>query len=253
MAYTVNTLAKLSGVSVRTLHYYDDIGLLKPAYLGDNNYRYYEEEQLLMLQQVLFYRELGFPLTDIQKIMSNDGFDKIEALLSHKLVLKQGLDRTQELIKTIDKTIAHLRGKTKMRDEEIYFGFNSEKQKNYEEELIASGKVIKAQIDESRERVKHWKKSDWDKYKNDHENINNAFAGAIERNLDPKSDEVQRLVRKHYDMIKAFWIPNKEQYIGLGIMYTEHPDFRKFYERFHPKFPEYLSKAMKIFAERELS
>jgi DNA-binding transcriptional MerR regulator len=68
MAYTVNKLAKLSGVSVRTLHFYDEIGLLEPAYYGDNNYRYYEEEQLLMLQQILFFRELGFPLIDIQRI-----------------------------------------------------------------------------------------------------------------------------------------------------------------------------------------
>lgn len=67
MPYTVNKLAKLSGVSVRTLHFYDEVGLLKPAYYVENNYRYYEEEQLLLLQQILFYRELGFQLNDICK------------------------------------------------------------------------------------------------------------------------------------------------------------------------------------------
>ena len=80
MAYTVKNLAQLSGVSIRTLHFYDEIGLLKPAYCGDNNYRYYEEEQLLMLQQILFYRELGLQLNDIQRVLSSDSFDKIEAL-----------------------------------------------------------------------------------------------------------------------------------------------------------------------------
>lgn len=123
MSYTVKKLAKLSGVSVRTLRFYDAIGLLKPAYYGDNNYRYYEEEQVLMLQQILFYRELNFSLNDIQRIISNDDFNKINALISHKQILTQSLDRTKKLIKTIDQTIAHLRGKITMRDEELFAGF----------------------------------------------------------------------------------------------------------------------------------
>jgi DNA-binding transcriptional MerR regulator len=74
MAYTIKKLARISGISVRTLRFYDEIGLLKPAYYGDNKYRYYEEEQLLMLQQILFYRELGFALNDIQRIIRSDNF-----------------------------------------------------------------------------------------------------------------------------------------------------------------------------------
>src|SRR3990167_9479127 len=123
MSYTVKKLAKLSGTSVRTLRFYDTIGLLKPAYYGDNSYRYYEEEQILMLQQILFYRELGFPLNDIQRMISSDDFNKIDALISHKQVLAQSLDRTQKLIKTIDQTIAHLRGEITMNDEELFVGF----------------------------------------------------------------------------------------------------------------------------------
>lgn len=123
MSYTVTKLAKLSGISIRTLRFYDTIGLLKPAYYGDNHYRYYEEEQILMLQQILFYRELGFSLNDIQRIISSDEFNKIDALISHKQVLAQSLDRTKKLIKTIDQTLAHLRGKIIMRDEELFVGF----------------------------------------------------------------------------------------------------------------------------------
>src|SRR3984885_2850855 len=123
MAYTVKKLAKLSGVSIRTLHFYDEIELLKPAYYGENNYRYYEEEQLLMLQQILFYRELGFSLNDIQRIISSDDFNKIDALISHKQVLVGNHDRTTKLIETIDQTILHLRGKITMRDEELFVGF----------------------------------------------------------------------------------------------------------------------------------
>lgn len=123
MSYTVKKLAKLSGLSIRTLRFYDTIGLLKPAYYGHNNYRYYEDEQILMLQQILFYRELGFPLNDIQRIISSDEFNKIDALISHKQILAQSLDRTKQLIKTIDQTIARLRGKITMRDEELFAGF----------------------------------------------------------------------------------------------------------------------------------
>src|SRR5471030_3323158 len=97
MSYTVKKLAKLSGLSIRTLRFYDTIGLLKPAYYGDNNYRYYEDEQILMLQQILFYRELGFSLNDIQRIISSDEFNKIDALISHKQILAQSLDRTKQL------------------------------------------------------------------------------------------------------------------------------------------------------------
>src|SRR5438105_12495536 len=123
MAYTVNKLARLSGISARTLHFYDEIGLLKPAYYGDNNYRYYEEEQLLILQQILFYRELSFPLNDIQRIISSDDFNKIDSLISHRQVLAQNLDRTKKLINTIDQTIAYLRDKITMHDEELFVGF----------------------------------------------------------------------------------------------------------------------------------
>lgn len=123
MSYTVKKLANLSGISIRTLRFYDAIELLKPAYYGDNNYRYYEEEQILMLQQILFYRELGFPLNDIHRIISSDDFNKIDALISHKQILTQNLDRTRKLIKTIDQTIAHLRGKIIMRNEELFDGF----------------------------------------------------------------------------------------------------------------------------------
>src|SRR4026207_514156 len=101
MAYTVKKLAKISGVTVRTLHFYDEVGLLKPAYYGSNGYRFYEEEQLLILQQILFYRELGFDLKQIQKGLGRTDFDKIEALTSHRKVLEKDLVRTRKLIKTI--------------------------------------------------------------------------------------------------------------------------------------------------------
>ena len=124
MAYPVKKVAQMSGVSVRTLHFYDEIGLLKPAYYGTNGYRLYEEPQLLILQQILFYRELGFNLKQIQQILGRPDFEKVAALQSHREILQEHLARTHTLIETIDKTIEHLKGTKKMKSKEMFQGFS---------------------------------------------------------------------------------------------------------------------------------
>src|SRR3954470_22462087 len=108
MAYTVRQVGALSGVSVRTLHFYDKPGLLNPAYVGSNGYRFYEEPQLLSLQQILFYRELGLELKQVKQVLGRAEFEKVAALQSHRQVLEEKLTRTRSLVETIDKTIAHL-------------------------------------------------------------------------------------------------------------------------------------------------
>src|SRR3954452_5831307 len=124
MPYTVKQVAAMSRVSVRTLHFYDEVGLLKPAYVGANGYRFYEEPQLLMLQQILFYRELGFELKQIKAILGRADFEKVAALQSHRRVLQDSLARTRTLLDTIDKTISHLEGTTTMKSEEMFLGFS---------------------------------------------------------------------------------------------------------------------------------
>jgi DNA-binding transcriptional MerR regulator len=124
MAYTVRQVAAMSGVSVRTLHFYDEIALLKPARTRANGYRIYEEPQLLVLQQILFYRELGFELKRIKEILSQRKFQKVAALKSHRRVLEKNVARTRALIETIDKTIKHLKGTKKMKSEELFDGFS---------------------------------------------------------------------------------------------------------------------------------
>jgi len=124
MAYTVRQVAAMSGVSVRTLHFYDEMALLKPAYTKANGYRIYEEPQLLMLQQILFYRELGFELKRIKEILGQAKFQKAAALRSHRKVLEKNVARTCTLIETIDKTIQHLKGTKKMKSEEMFAGFS---------------------------------------------------------------------------------------------------------------------------------
>jgi DNA-binding transcriptional MerR regulator len=250
MAYTVNKLAKISGVSIRTLHFYDEIGLLKPAYYGENNYRYYEEEQLLLLQQILLYRELGFSLKEIQEIVTSPDFSKIEALISHKEVITRNIDRNQQLLKTIDKTIAHLRGKLKMKDEELYYGFDSERQKQYEEDLIRDGIVTQEFMDNYKEKINKWTEQDKENFLQEGKDINQDLISAIENNWSPTSDEVQAIIRRHHAWVG--WNPTKEKYIGLTELY-QTPKFKEFYNKLHPKLLDFIVEAMKFFAERELS
>lgn len=253
MQYTVKKLAQISGVSTRTLRFYDEIGLLKPAFYGENQYRYYEEEQLLLLQQILFFRELGFPLNDIQRIMNSDDFNKIESLKTHKSILQSSLDRTDKLIKTIDKTISHLRGTLIMRDIEMYDGFDPVKQQEHEQYLLDKGTLTQKEIDESWNKVKHWNKQDWERFKKEGEELNKDLVKALTNHLKPDSNEVQELIRRHHSWVKNLWTPNHDTYIGLGQMYLEHEDFRAFYTNYHPDLVVYLVEAMNIFAENTLS
>ena len=121
---TVKQLSSLAGVTPRTLHHYDQIGLLKPSRVGDNGYRYYGEESVLRLQQILFYRELGIPLEDIKKIMARRDFDVLGALYSHKDALKRQVTRLNNLIHTVDNTIDYLKGKKEMSNKQLFEAFS---------------------------------------------------------------------------------------------------------------------------------
>lgn len=253
MRYTINQLAKLSGISTRTLRFYDEIGLLKPAFYGENQYRYYKEEQLLMLQQILFFRELEFPLNDIKEILSSNDFDKIDSLRQHKSKLQSNIEQTHTLIKTIDKTISHLRGKMKMNIEEMFEGFDPVKQQEHEQYMLDTGVISQKQIDDSWERVADWKKSDWENFKTSGDTLNQALAKVVTEDLAVDSDVVQQLIQQHYDWVNNFWTPNRATYKGLGQMYLDHPDYRIFYNRYHPDLVEFLVEAMNIFADQKLS
>ena len=254
MAYTVKQLAEISEVSVRTLHFYDEIGLLKPAYHGSNGYRFYEEEQLLVLQQILFFRELGFELKQIQKVLRSGDFDKVATLTSHKKVLQENLKRIRELIMTIDKTIEHLKGTKKMKDQEMYFGFNKEKQLEYQIYLKNRIGEDHPSFAQAEKNVKHWIKTDWENSSTEYNAICLELLKLMQQGFEVSSAEVQIVVRKHYEWIKQYWTPNQESYIGLGEGYKEF-EWKKTFEPYdsnHPKFAQFLAEGMRFFAEREL-
>ena len=253
MAYTVKKLAGMSGVSVRTLHFYDEVGLLKPAYLGANGYRFYEEPQLLMLQQILFYRELGFELKQIKRILSRPDFDKVAALESHRKVLRKNLAHTRKLIQTIDKTIEHLKGTKKMKSQEMFEGFDPKQQAKHEQYLIDRfGEKMKQSIAQSKERVKNWTKANWEKSGVAFNEICKDLVSAMERKLPAESPDVQSVIRRHYQWLKQFWTPTRASYAGHSQLIVDS-ELRKAYEAHHPQLPEFIAAAIKIFAERELS
>lgn len=253
MTYTASELAKIAKVSVRTLHWYDKVGLLKPILRGDNNYRYYEEPQLLRLQQILFFKELGFSLSDIQNLLSQNDFDNIGALLAHRKILENEIARKNALIDTIDKTINHLRGKESMKDEELYYGFDSNRQKEYEQYLVRyKGLAAEDLLMQSKKRTAKWDKDEWDNVKNEGDRMHKALASAIDRGLKPDSDEVQVIIAEHYLMTTRFYDCSKEVYIGLTDLYREHPDFRKFFDVYHPQMIEFIGAAMRYYAEKNL-
>jgi DNA-binding transcriptional MerR regulator len=252
MAYTVKKLAGMSGVSVRTLHFYDEAGLLKPAYYGANGYRFYEEPQLLLLQQILFYRELGFELKQIKKVLQRGDFDRIAALESHRKVLRRNLARTRELIVTIDKTIEHLKGTKKMKSTELFVGFSPEQQARHEGYLIERfGAGTKDVIEKSKQKVKDWSKGDWEKSRATFDALCKDLAGIMAHGEASDSAAAQGVIRRHHHWLSQFWTPTRDSYIGYSRLVLDS-ELRRPFEAHHRDLPEYAAEAMTAFAEREL-
>lgn len=249
MAYTVQKLATLSGVSIRTLHHYDEIGLLKPAYHGGNGYRYYEEEQLLLLQQILFFRNLGFELQKIREIIKKSDFDKLAALHSHRKMLINNLDKTRELIQTIDNTIEHLQGKKKMKDKQFFDGLNSPKQKEYEKYIIEAGQYTAKEMEQGRKKLEKWSKEDWQKTQANWEQLMNDYVSAIKNEETSDSPVAQDLVRRHLQHLKTFGIEvKKEDLVEKASFYLGHPDWKKVFDGYHPRLLEFMLAAMENYA-----
>jgi DNA-binding transcriptional MerR regulator len=254
--HTVKQVAKLSGVSVRALHHYDEIGLLKPACVGANGYRYYGREELLRLQQILFHRELGLPLEDIRRLLDAPGFDRVAALKAHRAKLAADARRYRRLVRTIDETLAALEGATTMDDKAMYQGFDPEKQAQHEAWLVDRyGGEMQQRIDEARQQMRGWKQADFDRMMVEAEAIEAALAKALADGLPADSTTVQDLMRRQCAWVGASWNrpPTRDAFIGLGRLYQENPDFRARYEGRAAGLTDYIVEAMRVLAERELS
>lgn len=256
--YTVSEVAKLSGVSVRTLHHYDEVGLLKPSWVGANGYRYYGKDELLRLQQILFHRELGFPLEQIARVLDAPDFDRVAALKAHRAKLTAEARRHRRLVRTIDETLAALQGEREMDEKKIYEGFDIDPEKQAKAEAWLRGRYgpeIQSKIEHSKTTMKGWSKAEVKAFEDEIRAFEAAIAKAMADGLPADSAAVQGLMRGHCAWIGRGWgmTPNKGAYLGLAGIYQEEPGFRVRYEGFAPGLTEYLAEAMKVFAERELA
>ena len=247
--YTVQQLADLAGVTVRALHHYDAIGLLTPAARTEAGYRLYGEGDLLRLQQILFFRELDFPLDQIAAILDAPGFDPVHALERHRELLQAQRDRLARLMETIDKTIAGLREDTMgLTDEELYAGFSKEDAARYRREAreLYGEDVVEA----SEQRARKMSKEQMQAVQDEGEEVTRRLADLTDRA--PGDPEVQALIARHYAWVCHFWTPNAESYAGLGDLYTENPDFRAFYDKYRPGLADFMKPAMSYYAEHTL-
>jgi MerR family transcriptional regulator, thiopeptide resistance regulator len=245
MRYTVKQLADLAGISTRTLHYYDEIGLLEPSSVGDNGYRYYGEEAAVRLQQILFYRELDVSLSEIRTILDRPEFNVLLALEAHRRALQERVARLNGLMETVDKTMAHMRGERGMSTDELFEGFDEETQKGYEEE--ASRLWGEKHVKESRRR--------WDSYSKEKRAAILAEGGEIYRGLmthlgdDPASKPVQQGIARWHQNLRYFYEPTTEILRGLGQAYSQHPQFRATFTKMHPDLPEFLTAAIEHYCQ----
>jgi len=246
MPYTVQQLADLAGISVRTLHHYDDIGLLTPARSAKNDYRAYGEPELLRLQQILFFRELEFPLEDIKAILDKPEFDVAIALKDHRELLTLKQKRLGDLLETIDKTLAHVTKKKPMDDKDMYGGFTKEEMETYAAEAKERWGNTDA-YKQSVERTKHFTKEDYKRIAEEGENLMKRIAAHIKDN--PASDDVQKLIAEHFNGLRTFYEPSIELYRGLGSMYVDDVRFRKYFEKHHKALPEFMRDAMHVYCD----
>lgn len=246
----MNKLAKLAGVSVRTLHHYDQIGLLKPGERGfDSHYRYYHRAELLRLQQILFYRELGFPLKRIKSVLDDPEFDLLHSLEFQKTEIKSQIERSRVLLVTLEKTIDDVKNKNEMvTDKEMYEGFTAEQAQTYRNDVVE--KWGQNALDHSENVIRNKSKAEWAETKQKSEEFCITMAGLM--NMQPDNAEVQKLIYQHYQFVGQFYEVTEEKYRGLADMYVEDERFKANYEKYAVGLAEFMRKAMHAFCDNGL-
>ena len=247
MEYSINALAKLAGITPRTLRWYDETGLLKPLRTTSAGYRVYGPQQVERLQDILFYRELGFELSAIGAILDNPAFDRQAALQSHLTTLEQQRNRLDALILTVQKTISTLQGETTMTDTERFEAF---KRKAVEENETKYGKEAREKYGDeavnqsnanilslSPERYQRWQALDAE--------ILSALSTAVKNGTDPNSAEGLRIAALHKEWLSFSWKTYTPQaHAGLAMMYTADERFTAYYDKETPGCAAFLQNAI---------
>jgi DNA-binding transcriptional MerR regulator len=246
MSYTVNQLSKLAGVSVRTLHYYDEIGLLKPEAIRPNGYRQYGDQTVFKLQQILFYRELDFSLENIKAMIGRPDFDAVAALEAHRLSLQGRVKRLERLIQTVDDTLLHMKGIKEMSPKQLFAALSDEEQEQYakEAEQIYDPAIVK----ESNRRYKSLSAAEKSRIADEGNVSYAAIVAAIP--FGPASPQAQAGVELWRKQMDYFWTPKKEQLLALAEMYSADLRFKANFDQIDPRLAEFMKEAVGEYVKR---
>lgn len=251
MEYTVQKLGRLAGISTRTLRYYDEIGILKPARINSSGYRVYGEAEIDRLQQILFYRELGLSLDRIKEIITSPSFNSVYALKEHYENLLEKRKQLDLLIANVEKSIASAEGRIKMSHKEKFEGF---KQKMIDDNEKKYGKEVRAKygdqvMDKSNTKVKNMTEIQYNEATGIEEEVNKVLAEAFKTG-DPASELAQKAAELHKKWLTFYWSEySKEAHAGLAQMYVDDERFTAYYDKDVPGTAEFLRDAILIYTE----
>ncbi|MDQ3782984.1 MAG: MerR family transcriptional regulator [Actinomycetota bacterium] len=248
--YTVGEVARLAGITVRTLHHYDEIGLLGPRARSDSGYRLYDDTDLERLQQVLVYRELGLPLDDIKAAMGDPGFDRVTALHKQRAQLAGQARRLNRMIAAVEAAIRAEETGMRLTKEEMFEVFGDFDPTQYDDEVKERWGDSDA-YRESARRTTAYTKEDWMAIKAEGEAINRRFVDAMAAGIDPSSDQAADIAEAaRLQIDQRFYPCSPEMHANLGEMYVADPRFAKTYDDMAPGMAEYVRTAIATNAAR---
>nr|WP_202111749.1 MerR family transcriptional regulator [Saccharibacillus sp. WB 17] len=247
IALKVKEVSQLAGISVRALHHYDEIGLLRPERTAEAGYRLYAEQDLERLQQILFFRELGFTLQEIRGILDDPAFDRLEALELQRRLLERKLEQTRRMIDNIDRTIRHAKGEIGMTDEQRFEGIEFTNDP-YERE--ARERWGDARIDESKKKLAEAARTPGlsAELQREWEERVQSLAGI--RHEHPASLIAQQEIGRWCDFLHHFGTYSPEALAGLGRLYTEDERFTAHLDRYGAGLAAFMGAAMEEYARR---
>ena len=251
MEYSIKELSELAGVSARTLRYYDEIGLLKPLRVNEAGYRYYGEKEVAILQQILFFRERGFELKTVQKIIYDDNFDMLNAMEEHLQALEKQKADTEALILTVQKTIQSIKGECVMSDKEK---FQALKEKTVRENEEMYGTEVREkygddQVDVSNQKMLNMTETQWERFQGLEKAILMRLEEAVEHRMEAENEALKEIVELHKEWLCMTWKQySAEAHKGVAMMYVADERFTKYYDRNVQGCARLLCKAVQYWA-----
>jgi DNA-binding transcriptional MerR regulator len=251
VAYTVGEVARLAHVSVRTLHHYDEIGLLEPSGRTDAGYRLYNDRDLSRLQQVLLYRELDFTLDEIAQVLTDPGFDPLDALVAQRKLVAEKIARDEALLALLDKTILATEGGIAMDKEEMFEVFGDFDPAEHEDEVKERWGDTDAYAESAR-RTKGYTKADWERFKVEQEDVGARMVALFDEGVEPTDPRAMDVADEARLQIDRWFYPcSKEMHVCLGEMYVADPRFKANYDKMRDGLAQWLCDAIKANAARD--